>query len=100
MNKILSELNSIIDSLRKGGGKELLYDSSLDVQTIRRKTNLGQSAFAAVLGISTRTLQDWEQHRRKPSGPAQSLLIIARERPDILREVFGNLLTTREKKTR
>ncbi|MDR0702601.1 MAG: helix-turn-helix domain-containing protein [Azoarcus sp.] len=48
----------------------------------RRKTGLSQSKFARLLGISLRTLQDWEQGRREPSGAARTLLLIARERPD------------------
>jgi putative transcriptional regulator len=42
-----------------------------------------------VLGVSTRTLQGWEQGRRKPSGAARSLLTIAKRRPEVLRELFA-----------
>ena len=55
----------------------------------RQKTGLSQSRFAELLGISIRTLQDWEQGRRKPSRAAMSLIQIAKQRPDVLREVFG-----------
>ncbi len=55
----------------------------------RQKTGLSQSRFAELLGVSVRTLQDWEQGRRKPSRAAKSLIQIAKQRPDILREVFG-----------
>ena len=55
----------------------------------RQKTGLSQSRFAELLGVSVRTLQDWEQGRRKTSGAAISLIQIAKQRPDILREVFG-----------
>ena len=55
----------------------------------RQKTGLSQSRFAELLGISVRTLQDWEQGRRKPSRAAMSLIQIAKQRPDVLREVFG-----------
>ena len=40
----------------------------------RARTGLSQARFAAVLGVSTRTLQEWEQGRRKPTGPAKALL--------------------------
>lgn len=46
--------------------------------------------FAALLGVSVRTLQEWEQGRRKPSGAAASLLVLAQKRPDVLREVFAS----------
>jgi putative transcriptional regulator len=42
-----------------------------------------------ILGISLRTLQDWEQGRRRPNQAAQSLLAVAAKRPDVMREVFG-----------
>lgn len=55
----------------------------------RQRTGLSQSKFADLLGVSVRTLQDWEQGRRKPSKAAASLIQVARQRPDVLREVFG-----------
>ncbi len=56
-------------------------------QVIRSKLNMSQSAFAGLLGVSTRTLQDWEQGRRVPQGPAIALLRIADQCP----EVFNRL---------
>jgi putative transcriptional regulator len=53
------------------------------------KMGLSQAQFAELLGVSKRTLQDWEQGRREPSGAAKSLLKIAEKRPDVLREIFG-----------
>jgi putative transcriptional regulator len=44
-----------------------------------------------MLGVSLRTLQDWEQGRRKPSGAAQSLLLVAEKKPAVLREIFKDL---------
>ena len=55
----------------------------------RHKVGLSQTRFAALLGVSKRTLQDWEQGRREPSGAARSLLKVAEKRPDVLREIFG-----------
>ena len=57
------------------------------VAEIRQKTGLSQSKFAALLGVSVRTLQDWEQGRRAPSGAARTLLLIAHKNPMVLLEV-------------
>jgi len=54
---------------------------------IRAKLNLSQSAFAGLMGVSIRTVQDWEQGRREPSGPAKSLLRIAEQHPKVFLEV-------------
>jgi len=56
----------------------------------RTRSGLSQARFAEVLGVSTRTLQEWEQGRRQPSAAARSLLAIAVRRPDVLREVFSD----------
>ena len=60
-----------------------------EVTQARAKSGLSQSQFAQVLGVSMRTLQEWEQGRRKPSGAARALLSIAARRPDVIREVFA-----------
>jgi putative transcriptional regulator len=52
----------------------------------RRKTGLSQEQFARLLGISARTLQEWEQGRREPSGAARTLLRIASKRPEVVLE--------------
>ena len=57
------------------------------VTSIREKTGLSQPRFAALLGVSVRTLQEWEQGRRAPSGAARTLLLIADKNPDVLRDV-------------
>ena len=57
------------------------------VAKIREKTGLSQSRFATLLGVSVRTLQDWEQGRRVPSGAARTLLLIAHKNPLALLDV-------------
>jgi putative transcriptional regulator len=57
------------------------------VASIREKTGLSQERFATLLGVSVRTLQDWEQGRRTPSGAARTLLLIAERNPKALLDV-------------
>jgi putative transcriptional regulator len=56
-------------------------------QEIRSKLHLSQAAFAGLMGVSLRTVQDWEQGRRKPSGPAEALLRIAEQKPDVFTQI-------------
>ena len=57
-----------------------------DVAAARLKTGLSQSQFAQALHISARTLQEWEQGRRQPSGAAQALIQIAFKHPEVITE--------------
>lgn len=57
------------------------------VADVREKTGLSQSRFAELLGVSVRTLQEWEQGRRAPSGAARTLLAIAARNPRALLDV-------------
>lgn len=56
------------------------------IAEIRSRTGLSQNEFARLLGVSVRTLQEWEQGRRVPSGPARTLLSIAYKNPKALIE--------------
>jgi len=58
-----------------------------DISSIRAKTGLSQARFAELLGVSVRTLQDWEQGRRAPSGAARTLLLVADRNPRALLDV-------------
>ena len=57
------------------------------VSRIRERTGLSQPRFAQLLGVSVRTLQEWEQGRRAPSGAARTLLLIAAKNPHALLDV-------------
>ncbi len=78
------ELLDGIRAIKAGKGKRIKVDVTQDVQSIRERMGLSQSAFAALLGVSARTLQDWEQGRRQPTGPARSLLRVAERHPEAL----------------
>ena len=57
------------------------------VAKARIVSKLSQAQFAALMGVSVRTLQEWEQGRREPSGAAKTLLRVAQSHPDVLREL-------------
>lgn len=57
------------------------------VAKARLTSRLSQSQFAELMGVSVRTLQEWEQGRRAPSGAAKTLLRVAQSHPDVLREL-------------
>lgn len=65
---------------------EVIPAAQANVVAARAGTGLSQSEFAGMMGVSVRTLQDWEAGRRQPSGAAQTLLRIAAQHPRIVRE--------------
>lgn len=54
-----------------------------DAKAVREQTGLSQSEFASLMQVSVKTLQNWEQHRRNPTGPAAALLKIVSSAPDV-----------------
>lgn len=87
-NEILTGLGEIKDH-KKGKLKFRTFELSepSEPRLIREKLDLSQSAFAGLLGVSMRTLQDWEQGRRNPQGPAIALLRIAEQHPEVFIEL-------------
>lgn len=55
-----------------------------DVKAVREQIGLSQSEFARLMRVSVKTLQNWEQHRRSPTGPAAALLQIVLTAPDVV----------------
>jgi putative transcriptional regulator len=80
----LEILEGIRDIKRGEHGRVINLPS---VTSVRERTGLSQSRFAQLLGVSVRTLQEWEQGRRAPSGAARTLLLIAQKNPRALLEV-------------
>ncbi len=64
--------------------RDLVVGDSPDVTMLRESFKLSQAKFAALLGISVDTLQNWEQKRRRPDGPAKVLLRVAATHPEAL----------------
>ncbi len=76
-----------IKEIKAGKGKRRIVEPTSDVVRVRLKSGLTQAQFASVLGVSKRTLEQWEQGRREPSGAAKTLLKIAERHPEVLREI-------------
>ncbi|HTU93066.1 MAG TPA: helix-turn-helix domain-containing protein [Gemmataceae bacterium] len=85
MRDIGTELLQGIREIKRGEHGRVI--NVPDVAATRAKTGLSQARFAELLGVSIRTLQDWEQGRRAPSGAARTLLMIAAKNPQALLEV-------------
>ncbi len=88
--------NQLVDSIQEAveiqqGTKEpsrkFVY-SPVDVKAIRKKLKYSQSQFAMMIGVSLRTLQNWEQGRRHPDGPAQALLRVVEKEPEAVKKAL------------
>ena len=87
--------NELLESVREGGmilrgeksPSRTFNIEKPDVQQIRTNYHLSQNEFATLLGISLGTLQNWEQGRRMPQGPARVLLQVAAKHPDAVWDV-------------
>ncbi len=94
MNK--DDFNNLIESVKQAGkikkGKlrasRVFNVKPLDVKTIRKKLKVTQKEFATMIGVSLRTLENWEQGRRRPVGTARALLKIASENPKAVIEAL------------
>jgi putative transcriptional regulator len=81
-----AEILQSIRDLKASKGKVVLSP----VVEARNATGLSQTRFSALLGVSVRTLQGWEQGRKQPSGAARTLLTIARMNPQAIPAVAGS----------
>lgn len=78
----------ILEGIRElKAGKRGRVSTVPSAARVRTKLGVSQSEFAHLLGVSLRTLQDWEQGRRAPSGAARTLLLIVYRNPRVLFEV-------------
>ena len=86
-NKLLSS----IKEMKAGKAARATKFVANEVASARLTTGLSQAEFAQVLQISARTLQEWEQGRRSPSGAAKALIQIAFRHPEIIKEGLTSL---------
>jgi len=94
-----AHFDQLVESIRQAGrirrgeakpSREFRF-APTDVKAIRSKLGKSQSEFALMIGVSVSTLQNWEQGRRRPEGPAQALLRVAAEAPDVVaRALLGH----------
>ena len=75
------EAGAILRGQKKASRRIVI--SSSGVRAIRGRTNLSQSEFARLIGVSVKTLQNWEQDRRHPTGPAAALLKVILHQPQL-----------------
>jgi putative transcriptional regulator len=87
-----AHFDKLVESIREAGrikrgearpSREFRF-APTDVKAIRAKLGTSQSQFALMIGVSVSTLQNWEQGRRRPEGPAQALLRLAAKEPDLV----------------
>lgn len=91
-----NDFDNLVESIKQAGQirKGMLKPSRtiefnpLDIKTIRRKLHKSQSEFALMIGVSISTLQNWEQGRRRPEGPARALLKVAFENPEVVQNTL------------
>jgi putative transcriptional regulator len=80
----------LLESIREAGSilreekepSRVFSLEEVDIKAIRKKYNMSQERFAGLIGVSKRTLEGWEQGRRKPKGPARRLLQVAAKHPE------------------
>ncbi|SER84315.1 putative transcriptional regulator [Nitrosomonas sp. Nm51] len=82
-----AELLESVKQMKAGRASRIHKVEVSPIVSARIKSGLSQTDFAKLLGVSARTLQDWEQGRRQPSGAAKTLIAIAERRPDVLKEI-------------
>jgi putative transcriptional regulator len=87
MKKFQQDLLSSARQMRAGRAARLTHVALPAAAAARASMGMSQQAFADLLGVSPRTLQDWEQGRRQPTGAARTLLKIAVKHPKLLREL-------------
>lgn len=84
------DFDELVDSVRQAGRirrgdakpSRVTDFAPIDVKSIRRRLRKSQSEFANMIGVSVSTLQNWEQGRRRPVGPARALLQVAANNPE------------------
>jgi len=89
MKKFQQDLLESVRQMKRGEAARATKVELSAAAEARAQVGLSQQDFANLLGVSARTLQDWEQGRREPNGAAKTLLRVAVAHPEVLRELHG-----------
>jgi putative transcriptional regulator len=89
IKKFQQDLLESVKQMRAGQAASMTQVKIPAAAEARAHVGLSQVDFASLLGVSARTLQDWEQGRREPTGAAKTLLQVAITHPEVLRELRG-----------
>lgn len=84
MEQFQKDLLNSVRQMKAGKGARKNQVTLSPIAEARNRLGMSQSELASLMGVSTRTLQDWEQGRRKPTGAAQTLLRVAIAHPEAL----------------
>ena len=84
---VWQEVLNSVHEIKAGGGRRSVVEPRSQIVRARLKAGLTQTQFAALLGVSRRTLEQWEQGRRKPSRAAKTLIKVAELHPEVLRKI-------------
>ena len=87
VKKFQQDLLASVRQMRRGQAARVTKVKLPPAAEARAKVGLSQQDFARLLGVSARTLQDWEQGRREPTGAAKMLLRVAVMHPEVLLEL-------------
>lgn len=91
--------NELVESIKEAGrihrgeikpSREFIFEAQ-DVRRIREKLHKSQAEFARMIGVSVSTLQNWEQGRRQPQGPARALLVVASKSPAVVAKALSQV---------
>ena len=92
------DFENLVESVRQAGRirrgeakpSRVAEFEAVDVKAIRQRLGKSQSEFASMIGVSVSTLQNWEQGRRRPEGPARALLRVAAANPEAVAAALAN----------
>jgi putative transcriptional regulator len=93
-----ADFDQLCESIRQAGeiksgtrkASRVFSHPDPDAKAIRERLGISQSRFAAIIGVSVRTLQNWEQGRRHPEGPAKALLRVVDRDPEAVLHALHN----------
>ncbi len=82
-SELVTSIKEASDIKRRSRQPSRIFEiRPVDIKAVRQKLRRSQSEFALMIGVSVATLQNWEQGRRRPDGPARALLKVATENPE------------------